>query len=100
MTRIRYIRVGRGRPQGLLAQIVGIVLGLAVFFVSLVVGAFLLAGLFGFVLLAGVAVVIRAWWLGRRMARDGGGNVPGEDDVIEAEYRVVHTETRERRERE
>jgi hypothetical protein len=100
MTRIRYIRLGGRRPQGLLAQLAGIVLGLAVFFVSLVVGAFLLAGLFGFLLLAGVALAIRAWWLGRRMSRHGGANAPGPDDVIEAEYRVVHTETTERRERE
>lgn len=100
MTRIRYIRLGGARPQGLLAQLAGIVVGLAVFFVSLVVGAFLLAGLLGFLLLAGVVIVLRAWWLGRRLAREGAGNGPGADDVIEAEYRVVHSETVERRERE
>jgi hypothetical protein len=100
MTRLRYTRPGGGRPRGLLAQLAGMVLGLAVLFVSLVLGAFLLAGLLGFMLLAGAAVVIRAWWLGRRMARDGAANPPGSDDVIEAEYRVVHTETVERRRRE
>lgn len=98
MTRIRYIRFGAGRPQGLLSQLAGIVLGLAVFFVSLVVGAFLLAGLLGFLLVAGLVLMARAWWLGRRPGRAGGA--PGEDEVIEAEYRVIHSETVERRGRD
>ena len=97
MTRSRYFRFGSRQPQGLLAQVAGVILALGVFFVSLVVGAFLLAGLFGFLLLAGVVVVIRAWWLGRRMARDGTAQGRDTGDVIEAEYRVVDTETVERR---
>lgn len=101
MTRIRYIRFGAGRPQGLLSQLAGIVLGLAVFFVSLVVGAFLLAGLLGFLLVAGLVLMARAWWLGRRPGRAGGApGAPGEDEVIEAEYRVIHSETVERRGRD
>jgi len=96
MTRIRYIRFGT-RPQGLLAQLAGIVLGLAVFLVSLVVGAFLLAGLLGLAVLAGAILLVRGWLLGRRSA---GTTDATPDDVIEAEYRVVRTETVERRGRE
>lgn len=88
MPQIRYIAVDR-RPRSLLMQIIGFVVGVGILIVSVVLGAFLLAGLFGFGLLVALIVYIRVWWLGRKMTA-----ARQEDDIIETEYQVIDTSER------
>lgn len=82
------------RPQGLLAQVLGVIVGIGVIVDSVVVGAFLLAALLGFALIAGTALMLRLWWLRRRMERRG-----AEEDVIETEYTVIDARDRDSRRR-
>ena len=89
MPQIRYIAVER-RPRSLIAQIAAFLLGVAVLVASVVLGAFVLAGLLGFALIVGVVFFARLWWLRRQMARAGGG-----EDIIETEYSVIETRDRD-----
>lgn len=82
------------RPQGLLAQVLGVIVGIGVIVASVVVGAFLLAALLGFTLIAGTALMLRLWWLRRRMERRN-----AEEDVIETEYTVIDARDRDSRRR-
>ena len=88
MSRIRYISVEQ-RPRNVLVQALGFIVGVLVLGASVILGAFLLAAPLGLVLIVAVAVYLRLWWLRRRMARGG-----GDDEIIEAEYRVIRTSTR------
>lgn len=87
MRQIRYITVQR-QPPGLLMQIAGFIVGVMVLGVSLVVGAFMLAALFGFALIVAVVIGIRFWWLRRQMDQAAA------DEYIETEYQVVGTRDR------
>ena len=87
MRQIRYITVGR-QPPGLLMQIAGFIAGVIVLGVSLVVGAFVLAALFGFALIVAMVIGIRFWWLRRQMDQAAA------DEYIETEYQVVGTHDR------
>ncbi len=59
--------------------LVGLVLLVLSFFVGLV---FLAVGA-GLAVLGGIALSVRGWWLRRK------GSSPQDDDLVEAEYRVV-----------
>ena len=87
MSRIRYITVEQ-RPRNVLMQALGFIVGVLVLAASIILGAFLLAALLGLVLIVAVAVYLRLWWLRRRMARG-----QGDEEIIEAEYRVLRTST-------
>ncbi len=84
MTQIRYIGIQQ-KPRSFLMQLLGFVVGLVVLGVSLVLGAFVLAALFGFALILAVAVAIRLWWLRRQINADAAN-----DEYIDAEYKVVN----------
>ena len=82
MTQIRYIQVDQ-KPRSFLMQVVGAIVGLGVLVVCVVLGAFLMAGLLGFVLIAAAFVYGRIWWLRRQFQQ------AANDEFIETEYRVV-----------
>lgn len=82
MRRIRYIEVKPGR-QNVLAQVGAMIVGLVVLVVSVILGAFFLAAFFGLVLLVGITLYVRFWWLRQRIQK------ARREEFIETEYRVV-----------
>ena len=88
MTEIRYITAER-RPRSLFMQVVGFIVGLVVLGVSLVLGFFALAVLFGFVLILGAVIAVRVWWLRRQFAK-----AAADDDYLDAEYTTVDNRDR------
>lgn len=83
MSQHRYFSMN-SQPRSLFGQIIAFVVGLAVLVASFVLGAFLLAAFFGFILIVALIITIRLWWL-KRKAADAYGN----DSVLDAEYTVV-----------
>ena len=82
MRQIRYIEI-QPRPRNIFAQLLGLVAGVAVLILSVVLGAFLLAAFFGFVLIVAVTVYARFWWLRRQAMRQR------DSEFIDVEYRVL-----------
>jgi len=81
-----------GASRNPIVQVFSLILvGLALI-VAAFMGALILAVVFGVAMIAAVGLVIRVWWLRRKIKRSG----PQSNAVIETEYRVVH----ERRVRE
>ena len=72
------------QPRSFLGQILAFVVGVAVLAVSFVLGAFLLAAIFGFILIAGLVATVWVWWLKRKAA-----DICQDDSVLDAEYTVV-----------
>ncbi len=91
MAQIRYIGIEQ-KPRSFLMQLLGLIVGLVVLGVSLVLGAFVLAALFGFALMLAVAVAIRLWWVRRQINADAAN-----DEYIDAEYKVVNSSDRGKR---
>ena len=75
-----------GPPGGsLLGRLVATILGIGVFAVAIFLGAIFLAIVVGLVLIAGIVISVRVWWLKRKMeqhVRDHGD--------LEAEYVEIH----------
>ena len=91
MAQIRYIGFEQ-KPRGLLMQVLGFIVGLVILGVSLVLGAFVLAALLGFALIAATIVAVRLWWVKRQIDA-----AAANDDFIEAEYRVVERRDHQQR---
>ena len=96
----RFIFMQR-RPKGFLGQIGAFVVGVTVLAVSFVFGAFILAAIFGFVLLLVVIGMIRGWWLKRQMSSAPGVS-PGSSetrghDVIDGDFTVIETQRSNRK---
>ena len=91
MPRFRYVAV-EGPPRNPLLQFLGFVVGLGLFAVAFVFGAFLLAALVGLGLVAGLVIYLRLWWLARRSAR------ARDDEYLETEYTVLERHRRDERE--
>ena len=83
MSQYRYFSMN-SQPRSFFGQIIAFVVGLAVLAVSFVLGAFILATIFGFILVAGLIVTVRVWWLKRKAA-----DANREDSVLDAEFTVV-----------
>jgi high-affinity Fe2+/Pb2+ permease len=81
---------GTGQPDSLLGRIVGLVLGIAVLAISVIVGAVFLAALVGLILIVAVVVMLRVWWLKRKMQRH-----EQQHGDLDAEYTVVRETPRE-----
>jgi len=108
MSQYRYVRFDR-QPKGLLSQIVAVVVGAAILVVSFVFGAFLLASFFGLVLIVAAVVLVRGWWLRRKMSGVAGEEFRAFDHrqsmsesstntcngAIDAEYTVVDSDKRQ-----
>jgi len=92
MRQIRYVNI-RQRSRNPFVQFLGFLVGSLVIALALVLGFFLVAGFFGFILIAGLGVYLRLWWLKRKAV----GGLKG-DSVLEAEYHVVDKKTDEIRE--
>jgi hypothetical protein len=80
-------------PRHPLLQIVYALIGGIVLIGALFMGAVLIAIALGVGLIVGIAVLLRAWWLGRGRSRPSQGG-PAErrqasGDLLETEYRVV-----------
>jgi hypothetical protein len=84
-------------PTNPLLQLVYFVVGGIVLIGAVLMGAVILAFVFGFALVAGLVIWIRLWFLRRAMAKRAGGasgapggRPPGQTgDFIEVEYTVV-----------
>lgn len=78
-----------------LANVIVVIIG------ALVIGASIILGVFAFVALSGIILVlaailgVRVWWLGRKRTRymgtvnPGRESAPGDNTVIEGEFHVV-----------
>ena len=85
MSQYRYFSMN-SQPRSFSGQIFAFVGGLAVLAASFVLGAFLLAAFFGFVMVVGLVVTVRLWWLKREAA-----DAYREDSVLDAEYTVAES---------
>jgi len=91
MRQIRYTTVEQ-RPRGLLAQILGVIVGVAVLVTSVILGAFAIAALVGFVLILALVFIARMWWFRRQMEK-----MAREQGDLDADYTVVRRSKIERR---
>jgi len=86
---MRYIRItnARGsRSTNPFVQAFGLMVGIIAFVAAVFVGGIVLAALIGFLLIAGMIIYIRVWWLTRKVGR------PRQDkSFVEAEYEVLDT---------
>jgi len=91
-----------GTPQNPFVQVLYFLVGGLLLIGAVLMGAVILAFVFGFVLIFGIVFWIRLWWLRRKFERsgdDGGqGQGPRSGKTIEVEYTVV--EEREPRDSE
>jgi hypothetical protein len=96
----RFIFMQR-RPRSLLGQVGAFFVGITVLAVSFVFGAFILAAVFGFVLLLGLIAIVRAWWLKRQMISEPGvsqsNNETRSHDVIDGDFTVIETQRSNRK---
>ena len=79
-----------GQPGGLLGRALAFVVGALVLAVSIFLGAIFFAALLGFVLIVAVLVIVRVWWLKRKMK-----NYAQQHGDINAEYTVVMKDRQE-----
>jgi len=99
MSRYRYSQLP-GQPPSLLGRIIAVVFGLAVLAATFVVGAFVLTVFVGLLIIGGIAVYARVWWLKRKFAAgetsftDAGPQNTAEGQVLDAEYTVVEERRR------
>ena len=84
-----YISGRSAASQSILGRAVAFIVGLGVLGVSIFVGALFLAAVIGFVLITGLVVMARVWWVKRKMQQ-----YQREHGDIEGEYRVVEHDDR------
>ena len=78
-------------PGSLLGRIFAVIFGVGALVLSLVVGAVFIAAVVGFMLLIGLVVAVRLWWIRRKMERHA-----REHGDLEAEYTVIQSDERRR----
>jgi hypothetical protein len=91
---MRYIRlknISGSQPTNPFVQMLGLVVGIVLFIGAVLLGGIMLAALMGFLLVAGVIIYVRVWWLTRKAV----GRQRREDSFIEAEYQVIKPSTRD-----
>jgi predicted lysophospholipase L1 biosynthesis ABC-type transport system permease subunit len=85
-------------PSNPVLQALYIVLGGILLIGAVIVGAFVLAFVLGFAIIASLIVYARVWWLSRKLGRDRGSLRPGsgsgaggasKTEALEVEYTVV-----------
>jgi predicted lipid-binding transport protein (Tim44 family) len=79
-----------GQPGGLLGRALAFVVGLGVLAVSVFLGAIFFVSLLGFVLIVAIVVMVRVWWLKRKMQ-----SYAQQHGDIDAEYTVVMEDRKE-----
>ena len=92
MPRFSQIRYSSGpnSPYGggsFLGRLIAAIVGIIVLGVSVFLGAVFIAAVIGLMLIGGLVVALRVWWLKRQMARH-----QAEHGDLEAEYTVVQEE--------
>ncbi len=88
---MRYIRItsaGGSRPTNPFVQALGLIVGIIAFIAAVFLGGIVLVALIGFMLVAGIILYIRIWWLTRKA-----GLQRRDDSFVEAEYEVLDTKT-------
>jgi hypothetical protein len=95
MPRFSQIRFGSTQPDGGLSgnpvgRVFAFVAGLIAFAISIFLGAIFIAGIVGLVLIGGIVIALRMWWVRRRMAQH-----QREHGDLEAEYSVVREDDRQ-----
>ncbi len=78
-------------PGSLLARIFAVVVGIGALVLSLVVGAVFIAAIVGFMLIVGLVIAVRVWWLKRKMQHQA-----REHGDLQGEYTVIETKERRR----
>jgi hypothetical protein len=98
--RISSKRISSGNP---VANVVAAIVGMLVIGAFIVLGVFAAVALGAIILVFAAALGIRIWWLGRRLRGQAETSSerrrPGPDaaTVIEGEYRVISAEPKEKR---
>jgi hypothetical protein len=90
------------KPPNPFVQLLTLIAGAAVFFVSVLIGGIVLAALVGFILLTMVIIYVRVWWLRRKLgaaARSRDGGTGESKQFVDAEYRVIDVTERDKRDR-
>lgn len=90
------------KPPNPFVQLLTLIAGAAVFFVSVLIGGIILAALVGFILLTMVIIYVRVWWLQRKLvaaARSREGGAGKSKQFVDAEYRVINVTERDERDR-
>ena len=69
-------------------QALGLIVGIIVFIAAVFVGGIVIAALIGFMLIAGLIIYVRVWWLTRKVSLR---QRQEDDSFIAAEYQVIDT---------
>ena len=94
-----YFSAGGQQPGSFIGRIIALFLGCLVFVAAVLVGAVFLAGLVGVLVIAGIVVTLRVWWLRRQMEKmaKSSGDIEGQYTVIrEEDIRTYHDEDNRR----
>ena len=75
-------------PSNPLLQVVYFVVGGIVLIGAVLMGAVILAIALGMAIILGLVIYVRLWWLRRKLARSGRGDIGG-SDTLEVEYTVI-----------
>lgn len=93
-SKIRYVTFAGGgqQPGGLVARIIALLVGCLAFVAAVLVGAIFLAGLVGMLVIGGMVVTLRVWWLRRQMEKmaQTSGDIEGQYTVIREEGSQVY----------
>jgi len=90
----RHRQFPAGNP---LANVVVVIVGILVISLSLALGFIFFVGIAGFLLVMGVIMSVRNWWLRRRFGAQVGANKTdepgpsGQPQIIEGEYQEVRS---------
>ena len=82
-------------PANPLLQVLYFLVGGILLIGAVILGAFVLAFVLGFAVVAGLIVYARFWWLSRKLAKQHGSSGPARggpssgSELLEAEYTVV-----------
>ncbi|HJP03615.1 MAG: hypothetical protein QGH46_07540 [Gammaproteobacteria bacterium] len=96
MPRFSQIRFNPEKPGGAgfsanpIGRIIAFIVGLIAFAISIFLGAIFIAGIVGIVLISGIVLALRMWWVRRRMARH-----EQKHGDLEAEYSVIREDDRQ-----
>ncbi len=85
MRHIRFSTLRGSRSSNPFVQLFGLVIGIILFIGAVLLGGVIIAALIGFLLVAGLILYIRIWWLTRKAVRQQ----QGQASFVEAEYQVI-----------
>ncbi len=86
MRHIRFSTLRGSRSSNPFVQLFGLVIGIILFIGAVLLGGVIIAALIGFLLVAGLILYIRIWWLTRKAVRQ---QQQGQASFVEAEYQVI-----------